>query len=288
MMKKEHKFVAPLFIFLSGFVWSFTGLFSKLVPWGPFTLVGFRSVVATVMLALIRGTFRVRPNKAMWLGAAGSLLTSLLYMIAIRFTAPANAIVFQYTAPVFVILYTFFVKKQKPLRSELVSAVFVMLGVCLCFASGLGSGRLAGDLVALLSGVSYAMVFLVARYSDNDPLDNVYLGMLLSCLFMAFVPFDANFSLTPSHLLVGVCMGLGLGGGYLFFSLGMRRKISPVAAVIISNVEPVLNPVWVFLITRENPGMLTILGAAVVLLSATLQPIYEAWKERRMGRTLPS
>lgn len=283
-MKKENHFAAPLFIFLSGFVWSFTGLFSKLVPWGPFTLVGVRSVVAMVLLALIRGSFRVRPNKGMWLGAIGCLLTSLFYMIAIRLTAPANAIVFQYTAPVFVILYTFFVKKQKSLRSELVSAIFVMLGVCLCFASGFGGGRLTGDLVALLSGVSYAMVFLVARYSGNDPLDNVYLGMVLSCLFMVFVPFDKNFSLTPSHLLIGVCMGLGLGGGYLFFSLGMRRRLSPVAAVIISNVEPVLNPVWVFLLTRENPGALTIIGAAIVLLSATLQPIYEA----RKGKTLLS
>ena len=75
-----------------------------------------------------------------------------------------------------------------------------------------------------------------------------------------------------------------LGLGYLFLALGARRGISPVASCIISNVEPVLNPIWVFLAVGENPGVYSIAGAAIVLLAVTLQSLYEM---RRAARAKP-
>lgn len=272
---------AALFAFLSGLIWSFTGLFSKLVSWSSYTLVGVRAIVALVVLGLGRGSFRIRPNKGMWISALGITMTSLLYMSAIRLTSTANAIVLQYTASIFVILYMFLIKKQRPLKSELIAALFVILGVCLCFADGLGGGRLLGNVIGLLSGVSYAVVFLSTRYSGNDPLDGVYFGTLVSCAFALAAPFDRGFALTGQQMLMALCLGGGLGLGYLFFSLSMRRGISAVEACIISNVEPVLNPMWVFLFMGENPGVLSILGAAVVLLAVTLQSLYEAARGKR-------
>ena len=280
-MDKQNK--AALLVFLGGLAWSFTGLFSKMVSWSSFTLVGARSIPALMLLGLGRGSFRIRPNKGLWITAAGITLTSLLYMTAIRLTSTANAIVLQYTASVFVILYSFLVKKQRPLRSELIAAGFVILGVCLCFGSGLSGGHLIGNLVGLLSGVSYSIVFLSTRYSDNDPLDGVYFGTLVSCVFAAAVPFDPAFSFTGRQLLVVLAMGAGLGFGYLLFSLGMRAGISAVKASVISNVEPVLNPVWVFLAMGENPGALSIIGASVVLLAVTLQSVYEARKAKQQN-----
>ena len=278
-MNRESK--AALLVFLGGLVWSFTGLFSKLVSWSSFTLVGVRSIPALIVLGLGRGSFRIRPNKGLWISAAGITLTSLFYMTAIRLTSTANAIVLQYTASVFVILYTFLVKKQRPLRSELIAAGFVILGVCLCFGNGLSGGHLLGNLVGLLSGVSYAVVFLASRYSGNDPVDGVYFGTLVSCAFVAAAPFDPAFALTGRQLLVALALGCGLGFGYLFFSLGMRAGISAVKASVISNVEPVLNPVWVYLVLGENPGVLSIIGASVVLLAVTLQSVYEARRSKR-------
>jgi len=272
---------AALYALISGVIWSFTGLLCKLVSWNSFTLMGARSLVALAVLGIGRGSFRIRPSKGLWITGAGISLTSLLYMTALRLTCAANAIVLQYTSSVFVILYMLLVKKQRPLKSEAAAAAFVILGVCLCFAGGLAAGQLTGNLIALLSGVTFAMVFISTRYSGCDPLDGVYFGTLLSCPFAVFTFFDSAFSPTPVQLLILLAMGCGLGLGYLFFSLGMRQGISAVKACIISNVEPVLNPIWIFVFMGEKPGALNIVGAAVVLLAITLQSLYENQKSKR-------
>ena len=271
---KEQK-TAVFFAFISGLAWSFTGLFSRLVSWNAFTLVGLRAPIALLIIGLGRGSFHIRPNRGLWVSAAGITLTSLLFMAANRLTTAANAIVLQYTASIFVMLYSFFVKKQKPLRSEVIAAIFVFFGVILCFMGGLSSGRLLGDCIALLSGITFAMVFLAARYSGNSPIDGVYFGTLVSCVFVLAVPFDPAFHFTASQLLVMLALGLGLGLGYLFFSIGMQHGLSPVKACIISNVEPVLNPTWVALLIGQSPGLFSILGAITVLLAITLQSLYE-------------
>ncbi len=275
---------AALYTFLGGIIWSFTGVLSKLVPWSSFTLVGIRAFIAFLVLGLGRGSFRIRPNKSMWGSAAGITLTSVFYMIALQLTSSANAIVLQYTSSVFIILYMLLVKKQKPLKSETIAAGCVLFGVCLCFAGSLGGGNLLGDFIALLSGISFAVMFLSAKYSGNDPLDNVYFGQLVSCVFLVALPFDKSFTFTLSNLWVALGLGCCLGLGYLFFSFGMRLGISVVASSIISNVEPVLNPIWVFVFLHDKPGPLSIAGAAVVLLAATLQSLYEARRSARLAR----
>ena len=259
-------------------------MFTKLVGWNSFTLAGVRAIFALLVLGLARGSFRVCPNRGMWLSAVGVTMTSLLFMSAARLTTAANAIVLQYTASIFVILYMLLFKKQRPLKSELVAAFFVMLGVCLCFAGGLEGGRLLGNILGLCSGVTFAMMFLANRYSGNDPLDNVYFGTLAGVPFALSACFDPHFSLSLPQLGCGVGLGVGLGLGYLFLALGARRGISPVASCIISNVEPVLNPIWVFLAVGENPGVYSIAGAAIVLLAVTLQRLYEI---RRAARAKP-
>ena len=275
-MDKQNK--AALYAFLGGLIWSFSGVLSRAIAWSSFSLVGLRALVAVVILGLFRGGFRVRPNKGMWITGGGITVTSLLYMSSIRLTSTANAIVLQYTASVFVILYMFLIKKQKPLKSELLATLVVIIGVCLCFSDGLGSGRLAGDLLGLCSGATYAVVFLSARYSGNDPVDSVYFGTLLSCVFLVYVPFDPGFALTARQLAVMLGLGCSLGLGYLFFSLGLRYGLSAIRSCIISNVEPVMNPIWVFLFMRESPGLHSILGAALVLLAVTCQSLWEAKK----------
>ena len=277
-MDKQNK--AALYALVSGIIWSFSGLFSRLVSWNSFTLAGMRALVALVILGLGRGSFRVRPNKGLWICGAGITLTSFLYMSALRFTSTANAIVLQYTASVFVILYLFFFKHHKPLKSELIATFFVVFGVVLCFSGGLSGGGLLGNLLGLCSGLTYAVVFLTTRYRGNDPVDSVYFGTMLSCLLAVSAPFDPGFSLSLRQILITLGLGCSLGVGYLLFSLAMRYGLPPLRSCIISNVEPVMNPIWVFLALGENPGILSVLGAAVVLLAVTLQSVYEARKTK--------
>ena len=280
-MDEQNK--AALYALAGGIIWSFSGLFSRMVSWNSFTLVALRALVAAVILGLSRGSFRIRPNKGLWLCGLGISMTSLLYMTALHFTSTANAVVLQYTASVFVILYLFLVKRQKPLKSEVIATFFVILGVCLCFSGGLSGGTLLGNLLGLLSGMTYAVVFLTTRYAGNDPVDSVYFGTLLSCLMAVAVPFDPGFAVTLWDLAIMLGLGCSLGLGYLFFSLGMRYGLSPVRSCIISNAEPVLNPIWVFLILGEHPGVMNVVGAAVVLAAITVQSVYEARRAKNRG-----
>ena len=273
-------------IFLAAVLYSIGGLCMKVIPWSGLSINGARTGIALIVLVIYLAVIRhpLRMNRWVALGTMFIFLTNVLFAMANKMSTAANAIVLQYTASIFVILYMLLFKKQRPLKSELVAAFFVMLGVCLCFAGGLEGGRLLGNILGLCSGVTFAMMFLANRYSGNDPLDNVYFGTLVGVPFALSACFDPHFSLSLPQLGCGVGLGVGLGLGYLFLALGARRGISPVASCIISNVEPVLNPIWVFLAVGENPGVYSIAGAAIVLLAVTLQSLYEI---RRAARAKP-
>lgn len=271
--RARYRVPGAALIILSCVAWSFSGVLSKSVSFSPLTLTGLRAAVAALMLAGARGSFRLTPNAGTRLGAVGVTLTSLLFMFANRLTTAANAIVLQYAMPACVILLSFLIYKQRPERADLVAAACVLGGVLLCFAQGLGGGQMLGNVLALLSALTWAMVFFAARMPGTDAMAYTYEGNLLSCLFLLYIPFDGQFAFTWSQLLPAMVMGVCLGLGYLLFSLGMRRGVSPTTAAILSNVEPVFNPTWVFLFAGEKPGLWSVLGAAVVLTSVTVYSI---------------
>ena len=259
-----------MMIFATGVCFSFSGILSKLTTWSPLTVVAGRGLLAAIILGIARRSFKPKLGRGEWIGAIGLCGTGLLFMFANRLTTLANAIVLQYAMPIFVVLYCALVKREKPQKVELFAVIVMISGVCLCFAEGLGGGSILGDALALLSSVTYAALFLSARYGDCDSLDMVYLGQLMACCFLVFIPFDSGFSFTIQNLLVWLAMGTCLGVGYLLFALGMKGGISPLSAAVIANVEPVLNPTWAFLVLGENPGTLAIIGACIVLAAATM------------------
>ena len=265
---RRHSGVA--FILLAGLFWSFGGVLSKFASWNAFTLAGYRSIVSVVILGVYRRSFRVRANAATWIGAAGVALTSTLFLISTKLTSAANAIVLQYAMPVFVILYQAVALKRRPTRLDVTTAAVVLLGIVLCFCQGLRGGGLLGNVAGLLSAVSWTAVFLAARMPGCDAMSYTYLGNLLCYAWLLAMPFDpAVASGGAMGWLSATSLGACLGLGYLFFSLGMRRGVSSMTAAIVANVEPVLNPTWCFLLLGENPGALSLCGAALVLLAVT-------------------
>ena len=298
----KDKRIGALHVALAAISWSFAGVLGKSLPWNPLTMNGVRSLVAALLLALARGTVRVRVTKGTLLGALGVALTGFLFMTANKLTSAANAIVLQYAMPVFVIAFSwlFYRQKpgardvviaafivlqyampvfviaflwiffhQKPGARDLVIAAFIMLGVVLCSWNGLSAGNRLGDFLAILSAVTFSLVFFCARIPGANPMDYTYLGLLLCAPFSLNALFDPGMAPVPAHWLAALGMGLCLAGGYFFISRSMRR-VSPVSAALLANLEPILNPFWVFLFLGEQPGPLTLLGAGIVLASATV------------------
>ena len=275
-MKDSH--IGALQVALGAIFWSFGGVLSKWLPWNAFTINGIRSLLAALLLGLARGSFRVRLSRGNALGAVGVMLTSMLYMAAVKLTTSANAIVLQYAAPAFVILFCRLFYGQRPDRRSVITAALIMLGVVMCFADRMGGGRLAGNLLAILSAVTFALVFFCARMPDTNPADYSYLGLILCVPSAVFGFFDPAMSARPAQWLAVAGLGVCLAGGYWFVSAAMGR-VSPVFAVLLSNLEPVLNPIWVALFLPqlgEIPGGLSLLGAAVVLVTAAVYSLKPA------------
>ena len=267
--------LGALLVALAAVSWSFAGVLSKFLPWNSLTINGVRSLVAAALLALARGGVRVRITKGTLLGAAGTALTGMLFMIAVKLTTSANAIVLQYAMPVFVILFSWLFYGQKPGRSQLVIAACIMAGVVLCSWNGLAAGNPLGDIIALSAAVTFSLVFFCARLPGADPMTYSYLGLLMCAPFALSACFDAAVTPNPLHWLTAAGLGVCLAGGYFFISKSMSR-VSPVSAALLANLEPVLNPFWVFLFVGERPGLLTLAGSAIVLIAATIYALLPA------------
>ena len=267
-----QKKTGPLFVALAAVCWSGAGVLGKSVTWSPLATTGMRAIVALFIMALFRGGFRVRISRGNLLGAACVSVTSILFMTANKLTTAANAIVLQYAMPVFVILLVWVIYRQKPGRRDIITTVFVLAGVFLCSADSLGGGNLLGDALALLSGFTYSFVFLCARMKDTDPREYAFLGVALCTPLSLFAIFDPGATITLPNALAFLGLGLCLAGGYLLITIGMRHT-SPMTAAITSNIEPVLNPLWVCLFLGEKPGLLAVAGAVVVLLSVTVYSV---------------
>lgn len=270
--------VGALEVFAAALFWSAEGVISKSLPWSGLTIFGLRNIVCVLALRLTRRSTRVRLTPGTLLGALGMSLTGLLYTLSLKLTTAANAIVLQYAMPAIVILLCAIVLKQKPDRTEIVTMLCVLAGVVLCAWNGLmsGGGRLTGDLLALLSALTYSLFFFSARLPGGNARDYSYLGALMSVPYSIYAFFDPAMTVQPKHIAAIVALGLCVAGGYFFISLSLNH-VHPVTSALLANLEPALSPLWAYLVLGEDPGVMTIIGAAVIILSVS---VYSARKAK--------
>ena len=264
-----------LLVALAAISWSVAGVLGKYTTWSSLSTAGMRALVAALIMVIVRGGVKVRLTKANLLGAFGCAATSIIFMMANRLTTSANAIVLQYAMTAVVILLNWLVYKQKPTRRDAITAVCVIAGVALCSADDLSGGSMLGNLLAIVTAFTFALVFFCSRMPGASAVDYNFLGLALCIPCMAFIPGDPGATFTVGNMLAQVGMGLGLAGGYIFISMGMKYA-SPLSAAITANIEPVLNPLWVFIFLGEAPGITAIIGAVIVLTSVTLYSLPES------------
>ncbi len=257
----------PFYILIAALLWSFGGVFSKLIPWSGLSIAAVRSVIAALTIGLYRRSFHFKVTKSTVLASICILLTTVLFMMANKMTSAANAIVLQYTSPLFIIILSLIIFKQKPKKRDLFAVIGVGLGIGLFFFEQFRSGNYMGDLLALASGLTFAGVFFSNKLQGASPIDATFMGNLLGIIFLPFLFFDkqvaANFSWQPwlTILAMGV---IQQAGGYIFFSKGIKHT-SATTSSIIATLEPILNPLWVFLVVGEIPTPLALVGGLIVL-----------------------
>ena len=191
-------------IFLAAVLYSIGGLCMKVIPWSGLSINGARTGIALIVLAIYLAVIRhpLRMNRWVALGTMFIFLTNALFAMANKMTTAANAIVLQFTAPIFVILFSIFVFRKKPGALDLAACALVFGGVIFFFLDSLTMGGGLGNVVALISGATYAGVFLMNELPDSDPISSVFWGDVLSAL--TGLPFLLKETEFPTTALVSI------------------------------------------------------------------------------------
>lgn len=270
---KKRALGGELFVLLATLCWSMSGFLTKSLSISPILSNALRSLIA-VFILLAYNRWRLRFSKIIWLGAFCGLFTTTLYFIALSLTTPANAVVIQYTAPIFVLIFTCVRERRAPTKMHLAVVAAAFAGVAIVFSEGLGGGSLIGNLAALASGISFAGMFFVNRLPGAAPADSLILGFMLCALTGVFYLGELP---GMSTLEWGVVLLLGVvqhGLAYVFFSIGIQICPS-FNSSLIGMLETVLVPLWVFLVFGEAPSLTAILGSVLIIAAVLANTLYE-------------
>ncbi|MCR5300059.1 MAG: DMT family transporter [Erysipelotrichaceae bacterium] len=256
---------------------SLGGLLMKIIPWNPLAINGARNLIACCVIGLYIRFIKhpLKCNRTVLFGAAALAATTTLYAVANKLTTAGNTIVLQYTAPIWIIVFMYFLFGQKPDRIALVTVFIVLIGIVCFFLDSMSTGRWLGDALALLSGITYALVFLLNRFEKGDALSSVFFGQLFCGIFLSPLVLKETV-FTPGVLTAVFVLGsVQVGIAYIFFTTGTKYT-EPVTASIINAIEPILNPVLVAVFYKEVLGRFSLIGAAVVIIGILFYDVLTA------------
>lgn len=268
---------AVLLLVAAAVLWSTGGLFIKSVDWDPFAIAGTRSgIAALVVLAYLRRP-RFRWSLPQLLGAAAYAATVILFVLANKMTTAANAIVLQYACPVYVALMSAAFLGERVSARAWITVAVTLGGILLFFLDRLSPGGFTGNVLAVISGITLAVLVICLRMQkEGSPTESILLGNLLTVAVCA--PFMFRSAPSPKGMAALVFLGVfQLGLSYLIYSRAIRH-VPALQAIIVPIIEPVLNPVWVFMFMGEAPGPWAIAGAVIVIAAVA---VYSALEARR-------
>jgi drug/metabolite transporter (DMT)-like permease len=264
------------YVLMAALLFSIGGLCIKLVPWSPLAINGARNLISVILIGIYLKVIhhKIVINPAVLFGAVCMTGTTTLYTIANKLTTAANTIVLQFTAPIFVIFFVWMFFKERPKRMDIAASVVVFIGIICFFIDGLSSGNMLGNVLAVLSGVSYAGVFMMNSFEKSDSLSSIFLGQALSAVTCVWFVFgETDFGITA----IGGIAALGifqLALAYIFMSKGLD-EVPAVTASLTTAIEPILNPLWVALFYHEMITPLAFVGAVIVIAAVVG---YNLWK----------
>lgn len=275
-----------LYVIGAALCWSLGGVLVKLIPWNAMAINGLRSLVALIVTVLVSRQCRIRFTRTNILGACCLCGTAFLYIFATKLTTAANAIVLQYTAPVFIVIISTLFLRKRATRVDLLGVVVIFCGIVLFFFDDLSGGQLLGNLLALASGLCFSGMFLVNSAEGATPIQATLLGHILGALIG--IPFAVTgVTADPIPWLAVIAMGvIQLGLAYVLLAKG-SPLVPPLLASLLSCIEPVLNPLWVLLAIGERPGPWALAGIVIVLAGVVLYNVLISHKSRHQPAESP-
>ena len=253
-------------------LWSSAGVVTRYIQRAePFEQVFWRSLFAFLFVAIVLLIQKQHPVRAVraagWPGLASGLMWAIMFtafLFALSLTTTANALVVMSVSPLLTALFaSMFLKDPVPLRTWLAAGT-AAIGIAYMFGSSL-EGHFLGMAVAFLIPVAAAINVVVLRASAAklDLVPAVMLGGGISCLIA--LPFALPFSSTARDIALLAFLGITqLGLPCMLLVLASRALLAPEIA-LLSLLEVVLGPLWVWLGAGEEPGNATLTGGVIVL-----------------------
>jgi drug/metabolite transporter (DMT)-like permease len=271
---------------MSAVLFSLAGVLIKMISWSSLSINGIRNLFAFLVMAIYLKKIhhKIVINKIVILGSVCNLLMNLTFAMATKMTSAANAIVLQFTEPIFLILILWVIWKQKPDKKAVMACIFVFTGILCFFFDELSVSGLVGNILAIVSGILYALVFPIKKMKNADFESSIVLSQIVS--FFLFMPWYFNETdYSPKNFIFVMILGLfQLGIAYVFLAKGLEQ-VSPVSASLTSTIEPILNPIWVAIFYGELLRPIAIVGAAIVILSATAYNVINAKNDTKCPDT---
>jgi drug/metabolite transporter (DMT)-like permease len=267
-------------------LWSTGGLFIKWTKLSGLELSFYRAFFATITVAIFTRKEGFGLNRLTAVASVLYAILLVLFVMATKQTTAANAIFLQYTAPVYLLILEPLIYKEKFRGRDLITVVLCLGGMTLFFVGQLRPQDVVGNLMALASGLCFALYFLLLRHSKARAVNrasSVIYGNLLAVIVLAPIGLAALDKIDARDAFSFVYLGVvQLGLAYTLFTLAMARGVRSLDAGIIGYIEPVLNPVWVFLAIGERPSKWALVGGTIIIVVVFLHTLVDAKERRRI------
>lgn len=266
-------------------LWSLGGLLIKSVAWSALAVAGGRGLIAATFLVLAHRGLRFHFSRDQVLAAIGYAACTVLFCAANKHTSAANAILLQYTAPVWVALAGAWFLGEKADRHDWLAIGVVLAGLVLFFADSLDLSHAYGNVLGLLSGFAFAgMTIAMRRQKDGSPVESIILGNLIAFAVGLPAIMTAPALSARGWLALLVLGAVQLGVAYTLYARAIK-EVTALEAVLLPVIEPILNPLWVLLALGEKPAPLSLAGGVLVLAAVTLRAVRSI---RQGGRITPA
>jgi len=269
---------AWLLLVATAMLWSLGGLLIKSIDAHPLAIAGTRGAIAALVLLLVLKKPQLNWSFAQVGAALAYAATTILFVSANKTTTAANAILLQFTAPIYVAFLAAWLLKEKTRLYDWLTVLIVIGGMALFFLDNLSTQRVWGNIIAASSGVTFAFFTVFMRMQkDGSPLESIFLGNMLTAVIG--IPFlFQSVPHTNDWLLLLVLGVVQLGIPYILYAKAIKHATA-LEAILIPVIEPLLNPLWVFLMLGETPGSLVFTGGAVVVAAVTIRCVIAAMAE---------
>ncbi|MBI5954662.1 MAG: EamA family transporter [Chloroflexi bacterium] len=266
---------AVLFLVLAAVLWSTSGVLVKIMDWQPLAILAGRSLFGSIVFLIYLRRIPRHFNRWQLSAAAAFILTQFLFITSTKLTTAANSIFLQYTAPIYVMLLAYWFLGEKPSRTDWLSMVVIFVGLTLFFGDKLSPEGFYGNLLAILSGVTSAVMIVSFRaQKDGNPAESNLIGFLFTATLG--IPFILKETWTVNSWLILAFLGIfQIGFAFIFFTKGIKH-IPALEANLIGTLEPVLNPIWVFVFYGESMGKFALIGGLILLGGVILSAVGSA------------